>query len=79
MKIIQSMKNMQPQQRGITADTLHQRRSNCKPCLGVGSNKRVNAWEAPACCSPQQGQWEPCLLSTSRIKLCFSIMFNTIG
>lgn len=39
MKIIQSMKNMQPQQHGITAGTLCRRRSDCKPCLGVGLTK----------------------------------------
>lgn len=52
MKIIQSMKNMQPQQHGITAGTLCRCRSDCKPRLGMGSNERVNAREAPARGSP---------------------------
>lgn len=77
MKIIQSMKNMQPQQHGITAGTLYRCQKRLQALSWGGANERVNAWEAPT--APRQGQWEPCLLSSRRIQLCFSMMFNTIG
>lgn len=49
------------------------------PVLGWALTKGLMPGRHPHVVAPRQGQWEPCLLSTSRIKLCFSVMFNTVG